>query len=992
MTNIRINPIEEIVLRGIVSGIIVIPFTPDEREWCYKEIEARPACGGEDLAEQIYRGGPYQHFKSSEQNVQKYANTTLVDDWACPEDDGWNGDGIPPYPRLAGPDLVGGGGDCPGGTANCRLSTDDPCTDSEKPLCGPWVPGDFHTCISPPPPASGVVRIDNNCYSIVPGEYVDYSKCQKIGFKAVQAGKWWQGRFGWVSHDFNGFSGIDDWQEAHCSCAAETEQPAADDTKYLRLAVTALKEVTGTVGTFEQAVTLGRYDGVQVLDSCEAGGDHDNSVYAQGLIVMVNGSGIAQVISKYCALLAIYDGDPAYSVVETGSAPDFHLEISQVSDTDNPLRFVADLHIPTSLADTASYVQTTWGYRSPSDTFGTLGTTTFKITNTNWHYRLENHGVDGPLPPPPEEGLLTTDHGTSPAGLLPPAVPPNGQETVDATLTEEYKSADVYEDQVAMLALWDLSDDIQYPWRTDPNVTVNPLVTRNEHYTAGLPAVGVACDYVDPAGADFDGTIIGAPLPPGYGPHFDWRHKTWRACLDGGGILQWFIYGYGARRGDINLGDITDSVMPLSATQWTDNFTASNLRPGAWLIFNNGFSMAQKWAEIQVRRPSYNFARPCGDDRFLLDEPGVRCITDVSGDGGGTLFVVTIASETNIATNDWCLVCWPGGSAANGLWKVKRLTATTYELETRVGAGPSGDCGTGIFGKLRFPLAPRACTGPWADSEPKGDFVYVSWMSNYRDFAEKDRMCGQYAGRDMGCAGIGPGICMDVGGSSISPLRWNQSQHGMDRDVIEFNAVQSCLPFIPCCPSVLCISPSGENFTNGRTFAFPDAFGLDERYGAKWQAAFVQHMVDPLWEPPHKPCVEGDTDNHPTNCAWSEDDGSCAEDNCAEEGDTAEGTLYYAQRPWVEARLTVPDGAPALSAGINFGSLTLAELDAAIAPDGNVLPPPPAVGFSYEAFGPTPPRGIDSPWGIYIRELDCVCQGFVSRHFAEEYAANGVEC
>jgi hypothetical protein len=138
--------------------------------------------------------------------------------------------------------------------------------------------------------------------------------------------------------------------------------------------------------------------------------------------------------------------------------------------------------------------------------------------------------------------------------------------------------------------------------------------------------------------------------------------------------------------------------------------------------------------------------------------------------------------------------------------------------------------------------------------------------------------------------------------------------------------------------------------------SFPGSISKDERYpGMIWQGWVQQHMNDPLWQRPHIPCVAGADEA----VAWLEDDGSG-------QGDTPGVVRYFAMRPWVEARFTVPAGSPALPAGVTLND------DFSATPPG---PPPDPTKLT-----------IPTPWGIWNRQnADVLASG----RFAAEYLANG---
>lgn len=90
----------------------------------------------------------------------------------------------------------------------------------------------------------------------------------------------------------------------------------------------------------------------------------------------------------------------------------------------------------------------------------------------------------------------------------------------------------------------------------------------------------------------------------------------------------------------------------------------------------------------------------------------------------------------------------------------------------------------------------------------------------------------------------------------------------------------------------------------------------------------------------------------------------------------------------VENRLTVPDGCPALPAGIYIGYLTLADLDTVSAVNGNILIPPQGQGYPYPDNSVAAPLQNDTPWGLFLKEVGCVC---ANGEFADDYTANGAK-
>ena len=196
---------------------------------------------------------------------------------------------------------------------------------------------------------------------------------------------------------------------------------------------------------------------------------------------------------------------------------------------------------------------------------------------------------------------------------------------------------------------------------------------------------------------------------------------------------------------------------------------------------------------------------------------------------------------------------------------------------------------------------------------------------------------------------------------------------------------QRCLPLgIPCSPKVAGHSPNETNsdFINGKIEAFPATINN----GNAWLGAVEQHMVDPLWQTPHKP---GGPDWD--NILWSRDDGSCRQDGPVYVNYVLKEQRYYRLPDFYEARISVPGGhgpannktAPGLPAGIE-------PLDTAQPPlSSGILSQPCTQGssFYYDEAMPT----METPWGIYYRQLGCVCS-FPAGRFHEQYQANGIGC
>jgi len=248
------------------------------------------------------------------------------------------------------------------------------------------------------------------------------------------------------------------------------------------------------------------------------------------------------------------------------------------------------------------------------------------------------------------------------------------------------------------------------------------------------------------------------------------------------------------------------------------------------------------------------------------------------------------------------------------------------------------------------------------DGNPKGDFVKLDWTSDFRSFNEAGRLNGI-----NGCDGVTPiggGPTTNAGGGPIDSATQFAS----------FNQTQCCLPFVPCAPKVVCITPNGESFANGHTYDFPLTFALDEAYGSKWWGYILPIMTDLFWQQPHRPC------NIATCARWIMDGGTCAEnvegfcpgdDGYVSDEETPPPIYYFAHAPQVEARLSVPsssdfcshaygpdqnEGGPALPASIQIGWLSPVTNIT-----GDVALPPTPPGVTDDGT----PGGYAGPWELH---------------------------
>jgi Putative Ig domain len=241
----------------------------------------------------------------------------------------------------------------------------------------------------------------------------------------------------------------------------------------------------------------------------------------------------------------------------------------------------------------------------------------------------------------------------------------------------------------------------------------------------------------------------------------------------------------------------------------------------------------------------------------------------------------------------------------------------------------------------------------WNDAAPKGDGVVLKWRADLRSGGEYARLTG----------------ITDCSDSQVARPANNVGGGPVTQPFAEFTQNPFCLPFVPCSPKVICISPNGETWPNGITFDFPETFEMDELYGSKWWAFVQSTMTDLFWQPPHRPCNIG------TCAKWLMDDGptcpddvpgTCpGDDDFVDDEETPPPIFYYPHAPQFEARLTVPnnygpgqdEAAPALPADIQIGWLSPVFYST-----GDVALPPVAPGAVSDRGEPAP---ANTAWDLH---------------------------
>lgn len=1040
----------------------------------------RPPCGGWPAKARV---GAVIHYRLGDK-TDYWKNTTQV-----AKHDGTSGTEAPhprPDDELSWPAATQPGSNCPcdPGTGCAQL------TPHGAPYTGPWSASEFPAC----PAGSGLGTYDLNCYAKQGGQ-VDYGVWRKVGFKGAQAMRWWHGMYRLLSHEPSGRpdrQGVSITNAAAspdnnyvqytgatstCANATEDEQPAADRTKYLALTVTA--EVVHT----DSAYPANNYDETYTVSASVAAqsgvttasipADTTHGARSRVKVYRPGDAATMYALSAHVLRNGFVVGPTVYATVITETSTDgitwSWQEQDYVWDATLAAYSQKTAFTQTLNVQTGEYHSVTYGWNAAGTGWVVISTVDLAIADTVSTYTAIGYTYGS--------GYTWTY-----------------KVVVTSTLSGPNTAGAIWTDIKWLLALWPLNDDKLYPWRVDSYVTSGPLVGRNEVQAPVSPesAIGNAPGWTDPSAATCDGSITGAPLSyylaggamvGGYGPHFDWRHKTWWGCVDGAENPVSYIGAYGAWSGAqpghasdrIACGDPTDDNQPPGATRWLENYPWPGLLPpGAWAMSapavkqwaggydgdwittrTPGLFLAQKWAEIKIPRPSHNFFRPCGLDRYELDTGNVHCVSSAAG----SPLIVTLTAAATFSAGDVVVynpttgmpALYTVASGSGTVWtmsaKLRDLPANTaYPAGTlsklrwytaawpicgRIGVASATDNGAGRINMVLAAPATALQTGDsvdftglpftgaatalaatvvdathlsvsgafsgsyvsggymashgapnyeWNDANAKGDYLVISWTQNQRDYQERARVIAQWAAYPNCHWSSAPG----------SPIRANQRLHGMPSAVTAFEVTQDCLPFTGCCPQVICISPNGETWLNGKTYWADEtaiAAGIgDDRYGYIWQGVVQQDMPDPLWRPPKAPC----TPPGGTACQWLEDaDGLCLADVCSDGVGGTGGKRYFAHRPMKEARnggaSIGADNSPALPSGCYLGYLPLAALDTTGSVSGLVLPPPQVAedaggtlrleGFGYDAStaGVLWPGTPITPWELWLHEANCVC-------------------
>lgn len=685
----------------------------------------REPCGGSKtyLASNQKCGcSPFQQFVAAENNREQFIYNTAVPNWNT-----LAGGVIAPYERFAAsvPDGCGGG---------CSYNPADP---DPQPPCHGWFGtgySDQYTLENPLPLPSW----ENS------GQPVNFAQCQKYGYKNVQAARYWHGQPGWF-FDYNpevfGCNDPEWGMDCGDPIIYDLFSLTASQTKYLTFtySVVYAEQVFECDGTpfatnnssQSGSVTVNPESGVITTlgysapeDFCATGGS------ASGQYVAMLTWNVQDWVYNFFRPL-LYLSSSCWG--NAGSV----VSCSSNGWTDN--NFDGECYYP-GTAGTLGSVSASWSSLVEGDKVVGFGASFSGSASADTSWDIQLSMTDSSL-----EFSINNTVNTCPDGSKTIT-----KVTLSASLTNPNTPADIQSDVNSLLSYFPLDDDALYPWRTDSNTAIAPLVARNEVAGNVMPSTAIPpfiaindgagnepCTgdwtptyepYVDPNSLICDGSIIGVPMPAGYQGWFDFYYLDYQSCNPGSGTIGYF-YGWG----QTNYGQMG---IPRNATHWSPNTYGWQFGSGAWIFYNHNPSwggcndgenaytfppapvcVAQKWAEIKLPCLSQNFARPAGADKFAYDETQVYTIQTVTGAGPGAVVQLAACETCITGVNDPPINpigLW-GGPSVGGFYEITGTNPVT--LGNLIYAVPSdwqsascaseAPCDTNYaFGLLRWPNSP----------------------------------------------------------------------------------------------------------------------------------------------------------------------------------------------------------------------------------------------------------------------------------------------
>ena len=750
---------------------------------------------------------------------------------------------------------------------------------------------------------------------------VSYGACQQMGFNTVQARRLWQGRFP-LGYDLNGLA-----------CDGVTQA----NVKYLSMTVTATVAAGFTI--HHKQVRHG--DGFVALDETTeyTGGAEESQT------IMVNGqSGELQRTARTSTntLEEIYTNNLNSSLDTTTPGvterlPNWSTNLASVmkgfsmgcSGGSPTFSFGGDpggetfLFINVTASELAAlfpiYTETNG---SPGDPYYNAG---LIYTITDWeftptHFKIVitgNAGCETAYPSATPEVFSTIDTTFDYSGTM--------VYTLEVTLSganyaqHQSDNSGVYDDAVGLAANWPLllakSPNFAgfATWRKDAYPTIAPLITRKEigpqspdfyppetldnyaspindadghsPFTTGWTPTWNQMGWIDldcykwvfPWGTDqtthtgtlvkvYDGSVLGIPKPLGYGEPdlmntqrgiFDYRHIVWGECPPSPAPVE------------VSFGSWTPAnpaavTLPANCPQWTNELDACKYWPCSFTMITANAVVLQKMGETKYQVDSINFNRPYGTDRNLKNWAAANhCDGDgnpVQADGSALPFRYP--------------TCPPFG--------VSKVTGT-YDGTNTTFTGIAGTWGTDTSWSVDIYNGTVNASGVLVpETTPAASAVFMS--SAYV-------VAGNYSAANF------------VVPHGMTP-KWDDTQSKgdfvtreyvvnlADNSVASHSKTQRALAFSQQ-QQIIGFSPNGENPPAGLILPF-----TCPGVGQVWLGWVQQFDPDPFFQQ-SKYCDDTNTLQTSVPCvSGCPDAGSC--ENIP---------------PQVEARISVPAGAPALPSG-----------------------------------------------------------------------------
>ena len=249
------------------------------------------------------------------------------------------------------------------------------------------------------------------------------------------------------------------------------------------------------------------------------------------------------------------------------------------------------------------------------------------------------------------------------------------------TLSNPYTAAECYTDLMNAFAAWDMSDLNLASLRTDEELALSPLVIYDE--------IGPSSPLGNPPTTtdNYSGDII-AHNQPGSDRHFWFGYTKLKREFDSTeGKYEWFFDTHGGQ---------SESPLPPVTMRWLDHSQAQydavqyiagggtpppGNFPWAWLDHRAGVLTGGKYVVATQKWPAVNLGRPCGPDKYAMDQQTVCCVsswTTVSG-----FYVFTVNTTGNAIAPGAT-----GGLQINDYIMTDAATAGVYQISAITGTGP----------------------------------------------------------------------------------------------------------------------------------------------------------------------------------------------------------------------------------------------------------------------------------------------------------------